>query len=217
MNLSVLDMVILVVLGIFAVKGLLRGIILEVFTLVGLLLGYIIALRQMSTVSNFLMRYLSLPSLFLNSICFIGIFLLIVLLFRWLASLLRDFARWTLIGWLDRGGGFVFGVLKGSLILSLFFLLFSFLPLPDKVRETQDESLFFQPVSQVAPAVFSLIKKVFPRSKDFYQEVREGVKEGSSRAVDELMRKRLEKLDPEKLKKAIESLEGEKNGSDQGK
>jgi len=191
---NIIDICILVILGFFGIKGLIRGIILEVFTLIGLLIGYILALREMSTVTGFVVKYIAIPELIMNSLAFLIIFLAVIFVFRWLAGLLRKFAEWSLIVWVDKIGGLAFGVFKGSLIASLVILLISLLPVPEKVQQVQDKSVLFKPVRAVAPAVFNLFEKTFPETKDFYDEVKEGFKESSDEVIDKLKSEQLDKL-----------------------
>ncbi|MBN2417555.1 CvpA family protein [bacterium] len=197
---NTIDICILAILTFFGVKGLIRGIILEVFTLVGLLIGYIVALREMSTFTGFVITYIHLHEVFLNAFGFLVIFLLVVFLFRWLAGLLKKFAKWTLITWVDRVGGVAFGVFKGGLVASLVILLVSLLPVPESVEHMQEQSTLFKPVRAVAPAVFNLFEKTFPETKDFYEEVREGFRDSQGEVIDKLRDSRFDSLKTDSLK-----------------
>ena len=194
---NAIDIAILVVIGLFATKGLIRGLVIEVFTLAGLLVGYIAALREMGTLSGFLGKHVQLPELVLNIVAFLIIFLAIVLIFRWVAGALRRIMKWTFIGWLDRGGGAMFGILKGLLIASLLLLVFSAIPFSDEMEDRQEASLLYDPVRSVAPAVFNLVKHAFPQTQDFYEEIRQGFSETSEEIMDRMQQKGLEKLQKE--------------------
>ena len=158
-------------------KGLFRGIILEVFTLLGLIVAYIVAIREMSTVSGWIDKYLNLPPMVMSSLAFLLIFLAIGFLFRWLAMLLKTMAKWTVINWIDKGGGVLFGFFKGALISSLLIMLLSVLPFVPEINGERESSLFFKSVQSVAPAVFNFIIHTFPETKTFYEEVQEGFRE----------------------------------------
>ncbi|MFH1943906.1 MAG: CvpA family protein [bacterium] len=186
-----IDITILVVVGFFGIKGLFRGLVIEIFTLVGLLVGYVVALREMGDLAGFLERVLHIPELIANALGFLLIFILITLLFRWIAGGLKRFLKWTFIGWLDRGSGLLFGLFKGTLITSLLLLLISLVPLPSSLKEEEDNSLLYQPVYSVAPAVFNFLKDVFPRTKDFYDELKEGFSEKSRDFIDDMKAKHL--------------------------
>ena len=189
-----IDICILVVLGIFGVKGFIRGIVIEIFTLVGMVVAYVIAIREMSFFSNLLVTKFHLPDILASSIAFFILFIGIVFLFRWIAGALKLFARWTFIGWLDSLGGVLFGLFKGALIASLVILLISLLPLSSEIQRQQKESFLFQPIRSVAPFVFNTIKKVIPHSKDFYDELRESVKEKTKETSNQIISEKVDSL-----------------------
>jgi len=105
--------------------------------------------------------------------------------------------KWTFIGWLDRGGGAMFGILKGLLIASLLLLVFSAIPFSDEMEDRQEASLLYDPVRSVAPAVFNFVKHAFPQTQDFYEEIRQGFSETSEEIMDRMQQKGLEKLQKE--------------------
>lgn len=200
-----IDVVILVIVGFFCVKGFFRGFIVEVFTLVGLLLAYVVALREMSTVSAWLDRTVNLPPLLSTTLGFLAVFILVALFFRWLAGALRFLARRIMVGWIDRGGGVLFGLFKGAFVASLLALLISLIPFSGGMRREQERSLLFRPVLGVAPAVFDFLKHTFPKTKSFYEEMKEGFSDASRRVVDEMLSKRLDSI-----QQAVKENGGEK-------
>jgi len=170
---------------------------MEVFTLLGLLAAYVIALREMSVLAGWINSLVSLPSLFISTLSFFLIFLAISLLCRWLAGLLRHVTRWTLLGWVDRSGGLFFGLFKGALVASLLALLISLVSFSPEMKKEESNSLLFRPVRSVAPAVFNFLKKTIPQTKDFYDEIKEGLPDASKQIVDKAFSKPLESLQKE--------------------
>src|SRR4030042_2748754 len=110
-----IDIIILIVLGIFIVKGLFRGLIIEAMTLLGLLFGYIIALRQMGQMSAWIERILPRSSLFSGMLGFLVVFIIVVVAFRLIAEILQRIVKWSAIKWLDRLAGGVFWFLQRGL------------------------------------------------------------------------------------------------------
>lgn len=200
-----IDLIILVIIGFFCVKGLFRGLIIEVFTLLGLVVGYVIALREVGTAAGWFEKMFHLPDIVSSTLGFLLIFVLISLLFRLIAGIIRRFMRWTFIGWLDRGSGFLFGLFKGALVTSLLLLLFSLLPLSPEMRHMEDQSFLFKPVRSVAPAVFNFLKHAFPRTKDFYEEVKDGFSEKSDKMIDQIKAKGMESVQKEVEKRVKEN------------
>jgi len=194
---NVIDITILVILGFFCLKGFFRGIIMEVFTLLGLLAAYVIALREMNIVAVWINRLVSLPSLFTSTVSFFLIFLVISLLCHWLAGLIRHVTRWSFLGWIDRSGGMVFGLFKGALVASLLALLISLISSSPEMRREENNSFLFRPVRSIAPTVFNFLKKTIPQTKDFYDEIKEGLSNTSKQIVDKVFSKHLESLHKE--------------------
>jgi membrane protein required for colicin V production len=179
-----LDIIILIIIGIFCVKGLMKGLIREVFTLIGLLVGYVVAMREMSVSAHWLKKVVDIPASIAGVVTFILLFIGVLLLFRWLAGLLKILTRHTLLAWVDRSGGFLLGLFKGLLVSSLVMMLFYLIPVTDFMEKKQDDSVLFRPVRSVAPAVFNIVKRSFPKTKGWVDEAKEVV----SRSLDETVR-----------------------------
>ena len=191
---NAIDIGICFVLGIFGVKGFIRGIVVEIITLAGMVIAYIVSIREMGFFADIIIKNIHIPPVAASTISFLILFIAIVFLFRWLASALKLFARWTFIGWIDSLGGLVFGFFKGALIASLIVLLVSLLSLSSGIDKLQEESFLLKPIRSVAPIVFNTIKKVIPHSKDFYDELREGLKEKTDAAAEHLILKKLDSI-----------------------
>jgi membrane protein required for colicin V production len=191
---NAIDIGICLVLGIFGVKGFIRGIVIEIFTLAGMIVAYVISIREMGFLANIITKNIHIPTVIASTISFLILFIAIVFLFRWLASALKLFARWTFIGWIDSLGGLIFGFFKGALITSLIILLVSLIPFSPEIDKLQKESFLFKPIRSVAPVVFNIIKQVIPHSKDFYEELRESLKEKTDTAAEHALLKKLDSI-----------------------
>ncbi len=195
-----IDIAILLIVGFFAVKGLFRGLVIEVLTLAGLIAGYIAAITYMSSVSNMVGKFIHVPSFILSSISFFLIFIIVVAVVRWVAIGLKKIFKWYLIGWIDKTGGFFFGIFKGTVVASLIVLLLSLLPLPESIEKEKRSSFLFEPVSVVAPAIFNSLKIKSHEGKSFYDEIKEGLKDTTEQIQNRILLNRLESL-----KKKLES------------
>jgi len=196
-SINTIDILCLIILGIFCIKGFFRGIIIEVFTLLGLLVAYIVAVREMSTIENWITQWIHIPPLVASTLAFLIIFLGIGFLFRWIAMLLKRMAKWTIIGWADKGGGFLFGLFKGALITSLVLLLISLIPFSKGFEKESERSVLYRPLRSVAPAVFNFVIRTFPSAKDFYDEVKESLTDKTKEAADKVIRKQVDTLEKE--------------------
>jgi membrane protein required for colicin V production len=191
------DIILIIILSIFILKGLFRGIIIEGMTLAGLVVAYIIALREMSSVASLISKNVNLPSLFSSPLGFILIFLTVFIFFRVIAEFLRRFIRKTPIVWIDRSGGMLFGLVKGAFIASLLTIVISFVPLKKSMQIEKQNSVLFEPIRSVAPKVFDLIKKGFPNAKTFSEEVNESLAVKSQKIVSDLIKKQIDSIQKE--------------------
>jgi len=83
------------------------------------------------------------------------------------------------------------------LITSLLALFISLLPLSEEMERMQDKSLLFKPVRSVAPAVFDFFTSAFPRTKTFYEEIREGFPRMSNQLIDQIASDQLNSITKE--------------------
>jgi membrane protein required for colicin V production len=116
-NLNGLDIVIIVFLVITAIIGFSKGFIKTISTLVGIILGVVLAERFSGSAADWLSTVLHNPILVKIAgfaIIFIG-FMIISLI---IASLLSKLLSLLFLGWVDRLGGAVLGLVIGGLVCS---------------------------------------------------------------------------------------------------
>lgn len=108
-----LDIVILVVIGISTYLGLRAGIIKAILSVAGLIVGVVLAGRYYVPFSELLSF---IPSANVAKVVAFAIILIGTLVIaRLLASLLKHVASLTMLGWVNRGGGAVFGIVLGAI------------------------------------------------------------------------------------------------------
>jgi membrane protein required for colicin V production len=105
------DIVLIVVLALLTFLGLRRGLISMVLPLVGLIIGVILAGQHYETVGEWLgdFQYAGWAG---YAIILVAVFIAAVIL----ARILRRFVRLVFLGWIDRLGGAILGLILGSLL-----------------------------------------------------------------------------------------------------
>lgn len=191
---NTLDVILLIILAFFVIKGLIRGILFEALTLAGLITAYFLATKEMGFLAVWFSRHLPLPPAPLTIISFSLIFIFIVVMTRLIAGAVSRLIKKTPVAWLDRTGGVAFGLFKGALIASLIALLISILPLSKPWETRKDKSYLYTIVLPIAPAVFNFTVKNFPRAKSFCEEIREVLESSSESVKRYLMQKQLDEL-----------------------
>jgi len=168
-----LDAVIVVVLILSLVTGFINGLVKEVASLAALILGIWGAIRFSSFTAGKLYDYFDMTGRYVGVIAFLITFALIVVLIHFIGILADKVVNAASLGFINRILGIVFGLLKAVLIMSVFFVVLnaldarrSFLP-----KKTIEESKFYNPISDIAPAIFPIIGEGgFNRSFDRFKK-----------------------------------------------
>lgn len=122
------DIIVVVILAYSLIRGLFRGLMKELASIIGVLGGFFTAYSFYHVAAGYLSGLVSNPA-YRNILAFLIIFCAVVILVNVLAIVIKYLLKIVFLGWLDRLGGFVFGVVKGVLIVSVIFLaLTAFLP-----------------------------------------------------------------------------------------
>jgi membrane protein required for colicin V production len=167
-----LDAIIVVVLILSLVTGFINGLVKEVASLAALILGIWGAIRFSSFTAGKLYDYFDMTGRYVGVIAFLITFALIVVLIHFIGILADKVVNAASLGFINRILGIVFGLLKAVLIMSVFFVVLnaldarrSFLP-----KKTIEESKFYNPISDIAPAIFPIIGEGgFNRSFDRFK------------------------------------------------
>ncbi len=175
MHFTLFDIAILTILLIFTLRGALKGLIGEVMGFVAVLLSLVLTVRWLSLGTALLRSVVDLAPALAMILSFVLIFALVFWGTLVLARVLRKVLRVTMLGWVDRLGGAAFGLLTGALLVSLLVMVVSLIPLNQKYRTQEQESLLFYPTRRFAPELFNWVVSVFPSTGDFYQEVHQAV------------------------------------------
>jgi membrane protein required for colicin V production len=168
-----LDAIIVVVLILSLVTGFINGLVKEVASLAALILGIWGAIRFSSFTAGKLYDYFDMTGRYVGVIAFLITFALIVVLIHFIGILADKVVNAASLGFINRILGIVFGLLKAVLIMSVFFVVLnaldarrSFLP-----KKTIEESKFYNPISDIAPAIFPIIGEGgFNRSFDRFKK-----------------------------------------------
>lgn len=125
---TVLDVVMIVIVGFCLIRGIFRGLIKEISSIVGVLAGYYAAYTYYGYPAKLLSQWLSNTG-YINLLSFFIIFCLVFLIISILGVIIKYLLSISHLGWADRVSGAVFGLIKGILIAAILLLaLTAFLP-----------------------------------------------------------------------------------------
>lgn len=133
---SLINIIILSVLCLFAVKGLVRGLVNEASSLSGLLIGGWLAYRFHPLLAAPIKSTLHLPALLSSFLAFIIILLLTGICAHIIGNLATAALRLVMLGSLNRLGGLLIGITEGALLLCMVFSVASSSFMPEQLRRS---------------------------------------------------------------------------------
>ena len=154
-SLDLVDIVILVLLGFFLLKGIYRGLLKEVCSLLGLVLGGVFAFSFHLPLAQLLQDSFNLPAQLCIWGSFLAIFLLLVFLFAVVGFVLSRFVKLIFLGGFNRLAGAIFGVVQGVVVLSVIVLALSSSVAPEFVRVKVKGSQLAPPFATLGKSIFS--------------------------------------------------------------
>ena len=150
-----LDIIIAIILILFAIGGLKNGIIREAFSLVAFLGGIYGAFKLSDFVGKWLSEVINVSPEWMSVISFIIVFIALALLINWLGGMLAKLVESLSLGFVDKIGGLVFGIAKGFLLIGVLILLLDFFGIKDVLKEeTREGSKLYKTSEQVAKWIY---------------------------------------------------------------
>ena len=158
-----LDIAILVILVITAFTGLRRGLIKSVLSLAGLVIGIFLAGTLYTYVAGFL-TFIKQDGI-AEIVAFILILVVVMVIAAVLASLLKWLVGLVMLGWANRLGGAVFGLILGAISAGALLTLWgNFLGTPDVFAESNFAGVLldgFPMVLALLPSEFDAVRSFF--------------------------------------------------------
>lgn len=154
-----LDAIIVVILILSLVTGFINGLVKEVASLAALILGIWGAIKFSTFTAAKLYDYFDMTGRYVGVIAFLITFGIIVVLIHFVGILADKIVNAAALGFINRILGIVFGLLKTVLIMSVFFVVLNAIDVrkPFLPKKTIEESKFYNPISDIAPAIFPII------------------------------------------------------------
>jgi membrane protein required for colicin V production len=158
-----LDLFFLVIIIIFFLRGLFRGLAFELISLIGLILGYLIAITYLNILSALILKYIpALPTAAANIISFAIIFIITNIILRFVANVLTRTLKYAMLGWLNRLLGGLFGIMKSLIVLSIIVFLISLVPALDGILKMfgLGDSFIFPLLKILGPELYEQIQNL---------------------------------------------------------
>lgn len=160
-----LDITILVIILAAAIWGIFKGFVRQIVSIVSLLLGVWCAFKFSAWLSAQARELLSLSMAqnTLQVITFAVIFIIVVILTHFIGKGIEGIVKLTMLGWLNRLLGFLFGALKAIILLSIAAYLVNYLNsmlhiIPENILDGSKGYAFLEHFHR---NIFPFLQKIF--------------------------------------------------------
>jgi membrane protein required for colicin V production len=154
-----IDAAIIIILAVSVVSGFINGFVKELASLTALILGIWGAIKFSAFTAARLYDYFDMTGKYVGLVAFIITFGIIVVIIHFIGILADNLIKALALGFLNRLLGIVFSFFKSILILSILFVVINVLNSEKHFisEEKIEESYFYNPISDIAPALFPII------------------------------------------------------------
>lgn len=169
---TTLDIILLVLIGIGAVLGFMKGFLRQLAGLLGLVAGLLVAKALYVHVADEVFSQVTDNMGLARGLAFVAIWLLVPLLFLLVASLLTKLMEAVSLGWINRLLGAVLGGLVHALVLSLLVCVLEFVDADNILlsRDAKRQSVLYGKLEPLAglffPAAQAFTKQIYNEIND---------------------------------------------------
>lgn len=163
-----IDVMFAIIMAFAIYRGFTRGLIVAVFSLVAFILGMAAALKLSAVLAGYLQTH-GMEGRWWPVVCFLAIFLAVVILVRLGAMALEKVVQWSMLGWLNRLGGFILYALLYTVVFSVLLWL------ANQVYwlspEVKLQSFVYPYIAPVGPKVIDNMGRIIPVFRDVFGEL----------------------------------------------
>lgn len=142
--------IIFAILLVFAIyRGYVRGLIVALFSLVAVILGLAAALKLSAVTALYVQEHWDMHSRWVPVLCFIGLFLGVILLVRLGAGILQKLVEMVMLGWLNKLGG----ILLYSIIFIIIYSVMLWIA---------NQAYWLSPATKLQSVVYPYIEHIGP-------------------------------------------------------
>lgn len=173
-----LDIIIAIILILFAIGGFRNGIIREAFSLAAFFGGIYGAMVLSGWVGNMLGKIINVSPEWLAVIAFMIVFIGLAILINWLGGMLAKLIESINLGFIDKIGGIVFGVAKGFLLIGVLIIVLDFFGIKDVLKEdVRKNSVLYSNSEKVATWMYENKDGWLKQLEEGYEKMEEKVED----------------------------------------
>lgn len=179
-----LDIIIAIILFLFGWRGLRKGLIREVVALLAFGAGIYGAMHFSDFTAAHLQDFMEIKPQYLNTVAFVLTFIILVVLVNLIGQLITKAVKSLNLGFFDKLGGFLFGVLKGVLLCSTIVLVLNNLRWTGIVKEeVRQGSFLYKHVEKTVPYLYKGFDLVKGYAHDMLPEQEDNAASSESTSV----------------------------------
>ena len=158
---STIDIFILILLAIGAYSGYKQGLFIGLLSIVAFFIGIVFAFKFMHWGAEMLAQNVESLTFMLPFVSFIIIFLVVTVVIRVLAFMVKKALDLTILGTFDNFAGAILGLFKWAIMISLLFWVAKSFEyrVPDNMTEN---SIIYPAVTPIAPAMVAILDDYTP-------------------------------------------------------
>lgn len=169
---TVVEVIIAAILVFFLIAGIRRGLIRQILEIAGIIAAFVAAFYAAHHLAAYLERKIEITYNLALIISAMAIFVGILVAFHLAGIILQKMVNITPLGHVDRLGGGLFGLLKGTLLVSLLLVIVLNLPFPSQFREDLEKDPVVRVIYPVMPMLFDFVLSRTPEHVSFDKVVR---------------------------------------------
>lgn len=159
-------MISLPVIAIFGIMGYRDGVIKRIIEILGVFAALVLTARFASALAPWMMDRTGLPESAALLVTWAALFFAGLLLSRLLATVLTKLINLTILGWVNRLGGALVGMVLGMVVASVLLLAISHVPGGESVSARYQESAVGRFIYYAAPNFYQTARKLGGQKAD---------------------------------------------------
>lgn len=176
-------MISLPVIALFGIMGFRDGVVKRVVEILGVLATLILTARFAAAVNPWMMEQTGVPEGPALLITWAALFFAGLLLSRLLATVISKMVRLTILGWVDKLGGALVGLILGVFVASVVLLAVSHVPGGGSVQAKYQESALGKFIYYAAPSFYQTARKLGgQKADDIFDRVMEEAEDAADSA-----------------------------------
>jgi membrane protein required for colicin V production len=164
-----IDVVFFIILLFAIFKGIAKGLILGIFSFLAFIIGLAAALKLSAVVAHHLEDSTGSAAKWVPVISFVLVFLVVALLVKIAAGIIKKVMTFSMLGWVDKIGGIIFYMIIYTIIYSvlLFFAAKTSLLSPQTIAASNT----YDYIIPWGPKIIDNLGKIIPIFKDLFLQL----------------------------------------------